>query len=253
MKFLTIVMVLLSAVAYADSSCDQMLSYGYPVVQVTTSNTILCRLAYVVNYSSVTKDPVYSAEYLRKENISTKLIRVNAFKADPDLSPGKRAELSDYNKAFDRGHMTPFEDVTVNSAAALQSFYLSNMCPQNLHLNRGLWRAIEDQTRAWAKGSSDGVYVITGPIFGDSPYTIGHNRVAVPSKFFKIVIDKQHTQAIAFIVSNFTPIHTKSLKPYVVTVHDVEVATHINFTPTLLDTSNSLKTTIGQEFLQSLK
>ena len=245
-SFLTFLFALvLSTSAYATSSCDQMVAYGYPQTSVPLESTQLCRIAYTVSHNDKRKTPIYSAELLLKENSSGTNKRINAFKADPDLQPGQRAELSDYNKEYDRGHMTPFEDTKENSAAALQTFYLSNMAPQNLHLNRGLWRTIENHVRIYAAKSQSGVYVITGPIYDGSPITIG-NGVAVPSRFFKVVIDKVTNQGIAYIVPNISPVAGVSYSTYAVPISDVEKVVGINFTPSLVD--GSFKQVIGAEF-----
>lgn len=231
--------------AQADSHCDQMVPYGYPTVSNKTDVTPLCRIAYTVLHDNNRKVPVYSAELLVIENIAKKVPRVNAFKADPDLIPGRRAELTDYDRAYDRGHMTPFEDARKNSAAALQTFYLSNMVPQNLHLNRGLWRSIENRTRTWAANSKNGIYVITGPIFSGVTQIIG-DGVNVPTHLYKVIINKDAQQSIAFIVPNTGP--AKGVKPdtYEVTVSEVEKVTGINFTPT--SNNSMLKREIGVSF-----
>jgi endonuclease G len=210
-RFLSALLVslLVSSTSYAaPSHCDQLVAYGYPQSATSLDTTQLCRIAYTVNHDNTRKTPIYSAELLLKENSSGDNPRVNAFKADPDLHPTQRAELRDYSKAYDRGHMTPFEDAKKDSAAALQTFYLSNMVPQDLHLNRGLWHALENHVRTWAANSKNGVYVITGPVYDTkTPKTIG-NGVAVPDRVFKVVIDKTTHQGIGFLVPNVARLST---------------------------------------------
>jgi endonuclease G len=243
--FIAIFCLLISSVTFAD--CGQLLPFGYPKVsQVDT--TVLCRIAYVVKHDNVKKVPIYAAEYLLKENLENTVPRIDAFKADPSLMVGRRSELTDYDKKYDRGHMVPFEDSARNSAAGMQSFYLSNICPQDLHLNRGMWKKLEISTRTWAKESAYGVYVITGPIFYGIPPTIGANKVAVPQKFYKIIIDTTSNQGIAFIIPNTPPMAGKKLIDYAVTIHDVEKATNINFTPNIPLESLQIKGFIGTQF-----
>ncbi len=250
-KIILIISVLFSSFVFADS-CEQLVPYGYPKTPIVNT-TPLCRIAYFVSHDNIKKVPVYAAEYLIKENISNTVERKDAFKADPSLLKGQRAELTDYDKKYDRGHMAPFEDTARNSAAGLQSFYLSNMCPQDLHLNRGLWKTLENKTRAWAINSVDGVYVITGPIFTARPAKIGTNKVYVPKKFYKIIIDKSTGQGIAFIIPNVSPVAGKTIKDYAVNINDVEEATQINFTPTLPVNALTLKDRIGKQFSTGLK
>jgi endonuclease G len=225
-----------SAAAMAvDENCDKLVPYGYPQLAHGDSQptTPLCRIAYTVLHDNTKKVPLYSAELLLIENIPVKIKRVNAFKADPDLAPEDRADLADYDHRYDRGHMTPFEDARKSSAAALQTFYLSNMVPQNLHLNRGLWRRLENKTRSWAKHSKAGVFVITGPIFANSPVkTIGEG-VAVPTHIYKVVIDRFSNQGIGFIIPNAEPVAGAELRSYAVTIAKVQDATGLIFTPNL--------------------
>lgn len=230
--------------AMAASSCDQMVAYGYPQTKLTNV-TQLCRLSYTVLHNNKLKTPVYSAELLLKENSSGDNPRINAFKADPDLMPTNRAELSDYNKEYDRGHMTPFEDTRSKSAGALQTFYLSNMVPQDLHLNRGMWHALENRVRQYAANSRSGVYVITGPCYNTAIKYIG-NGVAVPNAIYKIVIDKANNQGVAFLIPNAAPMSGAKFMDYAVPISTIEQIVGINFTP--LTTDVRFKNQIGSEF-----
>ena len=247
-RFLSVLAALtLSASAFAATpACDKMVPFGYPQSSTTLDSTQLCRIAYTVNHDNTRKTPIYSAEYLIKENLNGKNPRVNAFKADPDLDVGKRAELSDYDKAYDRGHMTPFEDARAKSAAALQTFYLSNMVPQDLHLNRGVWHALENHVRIWASKSKNGVYVITGPVYDTKePKTIG-DGVAVPNRVFKVIIDKSTMQGIGFLIPNVAPKAGEKYSKFAVPISEVEKATFINFTPK--SPNAPFKNVIGTEF-----
>lgn len=231
------------SIAANNSHCDQMLPFGYPTHQVAES-TQLCRIAYTVSHDNVRKVPIYSAELLLPVT-DTKTVRVNAFKADPDLHPTQRAKLSDYDKTYDRGHMTPFEDTSYNSAAARQTFYLSNIVPQNLHMNRGMWRTLENHVRTWTNATPNGLYVITGPIFAGPVAVIG-DGVAVPTHLFKVVIDKQNMQGIGFIIPNAPPKKGVTFSDYKVSISAVERASGLNFTPTLKQ--SPLKDVVSAEF-----
>lgn len=233
-----------SAVAQTTPTCEQMVPYGSPTV-ARANVTKLCRISYTVLHDNQRKTAVYSAELLLKENLNGKTKRVNAFKADPDLPAHVRSDLNDYNKAYDRGHLTPFEDARKDSAAALQTFYLSNMVPQNLHLNRGMWRQIENKTRGFAHKSQAGVYVFTGPVYTQPIKYIGEG-VAVPSSIYKVIIDKKTQQGVAYLVPNRGPKKGERYDAYQVTIKTVEDVTGINFTPQVPDAL--FKHMIGTEF-----
>lgn len=247
-KWFVIAAAVLSFSANAQSSCDQMVAFGYPTVPLTDT-TLLCRINYVVNHDNSKKVAAYSAELLLQDYSTGKNKRVNAFKADPDLHPSVRAELEDYNQEtdnYDRGHLTPYEDSKYNSVAALQTFYLSNMVPQDLHMNRGVWRAIENRTRQYAREHETGVYVVTGPVFSGPRRTIG-NGVAVPDYLFKVIIDKEHYQGVAYVVPNRGPLRGEKPMNFAVPISEVERITGINFTP-YLKGDKSWKEEIGSEF-----
>src|SRR5207247_1380708 len=97
----------------------------------------------------------------------------SAFKPDPDLPRGSRAELSDYrNAGFDRGHMVPSDDMRRSDAIQAECFYLSNMVPQDSLLNERAWKKLEERVRGWIK-ESDETYICAGPVFGMPLKTIG--------------------------------------------------------------------------------
>ena len=219
-----------------------MIPYGYPPTPLKNT-TSLCRIAYTVRHDNDRKLAVYSAELLLP-NIESSTARVNAFKPDPDLLVSDRSTLNDYrNSKYDRGHLTPFEDASNNSASALQTFYLSNVVPQNLYLNRSIWHTLENYTRTWANNSKNGVYVITGPVFAGKIKTIG-NKVSVPTSMFKVIIDKDTNRGIGYMIPNIDPKQTK-LDQYKVSISTIEKATKINFTP---NKNNLNKRIISDQF-----
>ena len=77
--------------------------------------------------------------------------RINSFKVDPNVST-KSAELSDYKgSGYDRGHLAPAGDMKYSKESMIESFFMSNMSPQNPSFNRGIWRKLEEAIRRWGK------------------------------------------------------------------------------------------------------
>ena len=68
----------------------------------------------------------------------------------------------------------------------IESFYYSNMSPQELGFNRGIWKQLEEQTRNWAI-EYDSLYIVIGPIFSDSMKVIGPHQVAIPKAYYKVI------------------------------------------------------------------
>lgn len=256
--FVSVLLLVASSFTFAASSCDKMMPYGYPVVSPSLQihGTKLCRIAYFVNHNDSYLVPIYSASWLLPENLDGENTRINAFKPDPDLPVGGRAELADYindpqedGTEYDRGHMVPVDDMRKDSAAMLQSFYLSNMVPQDYRNNRGIWKSIEGHVRKWAKARPGGLYVFSGPIFDTwPPATIGPSHVGVPTRLFKVVINKATGQGVAFLVNNGPYAHGVSYTSVMTTIKEVEEIAKINFAP--LSASTTLKTQIGAEFIE---
>jgi endonuclease G len=143
--------------------------------------------------------------------------------------------LADYKgSGYDRGHLAPAADFSYDDFALSQSFYLSNMSPQNPSFNRGIWKKLEDQVRDWAM-ENDNIYVVTGPVLNKSFKTIGNNEVSVPEYYYKIVLDiqKPDIKAIAFLMKNEKS--SASLESFVVTINRLESLTGLDFFPTMPD------------------
>ena len=65
------------------------------------------------------------------------------------------------------------------------SFYLSNMSPQEAGLNRGIWKKLEEQFRDWST-SKGRFYVVKAGVLTSSKGNIGSNKVSVPKYYYKI-------------------------------------------------------------------
>lgn len=151
------------------------------------------------------------------------------FASDSDLPAGHRSELADYQgSGYDRGHMAPAADMKWREDAMKQSFLLSNMAPQTGRgMNRAIWAKLEETVRAWAKERGR-VIVVSGPIFGPGPRTIGPGKVEVPESFYKIVFDPGRRRLIAFMMPN-QDLTGHKIPEYVVSLKDIEDKVGIDF------------------------
>ena len=165
----------------------------------------LCFDAFAVLHSGTRKTPIYAVERLSPDTLDDARdeIRTNRFFADARLRSAERATLTDYKgSGFDRGHMAPAGDMPSAQAMA-QSFSLANMVPQAPDNNRGVWAKVAEKgTRQYVKRSGHTIYVFTGPVFSESPKTIGPGRVWVPSFLYKLIYDPQANRAWAHWVEN---------------------------------------------------
>ena len=139
------------------------------------------------------------------------------------------------DSGYDRGHMAPAGDMKWDEQAMNETFFLTNVCPQDPELNAGMWNDIEMKVREWARRDKS-LIVITGPILGKSHDTIGQDMdIAVPEAFFKVILSpsSKPMKAIAFICPNQSC--GGSLKSYAVSVDEVERRTGMNFFNALPD------------------
>ena len=234
-------LILLLTISISCKNQINHLKYGIP----STNGTILYREAYVLLHDNSKKVPLWVSYHLTRQHLQGTQERVDKFKPDQDLLEGERAELSDYRKSgYDRGHMAPAGDMKRSYKVMLESFYLSNMCPQAPGLNRGLWKTLEEKIRDFTRAEGE-VWIICGPVFkdidgdgiGDYLDRIGLNQVWVPTHFYKIIVfsvNSERIDAIAFKMPHRKLY--KSLDSYITTVDSIEILTGLNFLNELLDT-----------------
>ena len=188
----------------------------------------LCYGVFGVMHSGVTRTPLWSAEYLKADNIESAqaLTRENSFHAEPQLPPSQRAELSDYARSgFDRGHMSPNGDMP-DRETQHESFTLANMVPQDADNNRHVWAGIEGAVRKMAK-KEGALYVITGPAFiGSELRKVG--QVLVPSHLYKAVYSPRQKAGAAWFVEN-----QAAAVPQVMSIAQLENTIGIDLLPSL--------------------
>jgi len=203
----------------ADRNCPPFLEYGSPSLSVD----FLCRTGFAIGHDPTTRTPAWVIERLGLASLNGGVERTDNFRADPDLSPGRRAELEDYaGSGFDRGHMAAAGNLTWSNQAMVESFYLSNIAPQNPTLNRGAWARLETDIRNWVLERTD-LLVITGPVFGTQDAVIG-----VPVAFYKIVFDPSRREAVGFVYPNSPPT-SNDPADYRVPVEQIERTTGLAF------------------------
>lgn len=119
--------------------------------------------------------------------------RVETWAYDPKIAAEYQADLTKSYPArnFDRGHQIPNADRSANATMQAQTFYFSNMTPQNSSLNQNPWAALEKMARDnWM--CSDTLYVVTGAYWnpGSTATTpdIDDKPCPVPNCYFKVFV-----------------------------------------------------------------
>ena len=198
---------------------------------------ILRRRGYTVSYNRRLNLPNWVAWELDRDKLVERESRSDKFLPDPDLPPAEAVTTDDYKGCgYDRGHMCPAGDNRWHWRAMQESFYMTNICPQNHNLNRGDWKELEEACREWARRDGS-LYIVCGPIlYRQKHKVIGReHRVTVPEAFFKVLLSTAggRPKAIGFIYKNTAGNHP--LDSYVNTIDQVERITGIDFFPGLPD------------------
>lgn len=219
----------------ASANTGLSLQLEIPKTVGKRNEMVIRHLGYTVSYNNFYKTPNWVAWELTRQETEGDEERTNKFLPDPEL-PEPRVTTSDYTRSgYDRGHMAPAADMKWSSRAMKESFYMSNICPQNRKLNRDDWGDLEESCRKWAEKYGT-VHIACGPIYDTkSPKRIGKSRVAVPDRFFKVVLiyNRKNPMAMGFLFDNKA--HHQNLKNYMVTVDKVEEETGLDFFPKVPD------------------
>lgn len=228
MKSTLLILILLAK----SFSFAQNPSWPFEIPEVKATDTVVVHSAISLLYSEKHEQAVWVAYQLLRENKDKSLPRSDRFLVDKRISTGS-ATTKDYLKSgYDRGHLAPAADFGWSVQAMNESFYYSNMSPQVPSFNRGVWKRLETQVRNWSAIDSC-IYVITGPVLGDSLSAIGPNEVSVPRYYYKVILDfhSKSPKGIGFIIPNEAS--SASLTDFAITIQEVEKITKINFFPKL--------------------
>ncbi|MCZ8198381.1 MAG: DNA/RNA non-specific endonuclease [Flavobacterium sp.] len=213
-----------------DDSVDKSFDY-YPT---STSNQIIQHDNYTLSYKEEYEQAEWVAYELKKGRYSNQDYQRPFFIEDPKVKTGSADWRNYKNSGYDKGHLCAAGDMKFSKAAFEETFYTSNISPQDREFNSGIWNRLEQKTRYWAN-KYDGIYVVTGGVLKDNLETIGKEDVAVPDYFYKVLLNKNNGnyKMIAFLIPNEDS--EKGLYEFVVSVDEIEKLTGINFFPKLED------------------
>jgi endonuclease G len=198
----------------------------------TTHSQVVSHAYYTLSYAEIHEQAEWVAYELTKDKVGGKHSRSNNFRSDPMVITGSAALLDYKGSGYDRGHLVPAADMAFDADAMSQTFFMSNMSPQQPSFNRGIWKTLEEQVRTWAV-ENEHIYVITGPVLTSSLVKIGPGDVTVPTEFYKVILDYKapEIKAIAMLLPNKKG--EGRLSSYAVTIDHLERITGIDFFPDL--------------------
>ena len=204
----------------------------FSYLPTSTANAIYEHKGYTFSYVEAHEQSEWVAYLLEDGKWKYSNLERPLFEQDP-IVKSESAHWGNYKKSgYTKGHLCPAGDRKQSQEMYDETFFTSNASPQLYDFNAGVWNRLENKVRYWA-GKYDGIYVVTGGVLTDDLKTIGKEDVSVPKYFYKVLLTKDKTRMIAFLVP-----HEKSNQPlyeFVVSVDELENKTGINFFPKLDD------------------
>ncbi len=93
-----------------------------------------------------------------------------------------------YGTGDQRGHMLPSATRLYDYNTNAQTFYATNMMPQNGDFNGGVWANLEGKVRG--KSCADTLFVVTGTLFesGSYQFTARGRKITRPSHAYKLLL-----------------------------------------------------------------
>jgi endonuclease G, mitochondrial len=201
---------------------------------VGPSDKIIRHTGYTLLFDDRYKLADWVAYELTKEETTKLFDRNNKFVSDPMVKTGAATDKDYAGSGYDKGHLAPAADMEWSETAMEESFYYSNMSPQEPGFNRGIWKKLEELVRTWAI-ENNAIYIVTGPVLTKGLPAIGPDHVAVPKYFYKVILDYTETdmKGIGFIIRNTSS--SEPLQTFSVTIDSVEKFTGLDFFPLLPD------------------
>lgn len=166
--------------------------------------------------------------------------RTDKWGYDPKLTYDMQPHIAGYYSKYQRGHQIPSAD-RLNYDANVQTFYGTNMTPQEGGLNGGVWARLEGQVRDWSS-RFDTLYVVTGCVVEGSTEKVQDDKgrdITVPAGYFKALLGYSKNYSIgmtaqtggytgvAFYMDHYS--YPSDYMEAAMTIRDLEKKTGFNF------------------------
>ncbi|XP_063159405.1 nuclease EXOG, mitochondrial [Candoia aspera] len=218
--------------------------YGFPAA----GTQIRYYTNHALSYDQAKRVPRWVIEHISKCKTSGSADRKHCkFKPDPNIPSTFSAMNEDYiGSGWSRGHMAPAGDNKYSPEAMAETFYLSNIVPQNYENNAGFWNRVEMYCRDLTERFED-VWIVSGPLTlpqldedGKKKVVyqvIGKDDVAVPSHLYKVIlarrseVPKDPLVLGAFVIPNNPIGFEHQLQEFQVGIEDLEKMSGLVFFP----------------------
>lgn len=166
---------------------------------------------------------------------------------DPLVPHRWQGEVSYSYSGYDRGHQIPSADRLCNVEANEQTFYYTNITPQNKNFNQGIWETLESLVRD-RLSDCDTMFVVTGCVLStEEEPTIVYTKdnqgkdVAVPKIYYKVLLSYKAGSAnggysgIGFWLENRSYGSEEIGRSHACTIDEIEARVGIDFFVNLKD------------------
>ncbi|MEO0793806.1 MAG: DNA/RNA non-specific endonuclease [Verrucomicrobiota bacterium] len=205
---------------------------------------------FAVGYSDERRNPLW-AIYKASGTSAGEITRSNRSEFFPrDLRTESKVHGQTFGGGMDRGHMVPNAVIgnQYGSLAQMETFLMSNICPQDGNLNRGAWMRLEGWIRDLAD-EKEHVFVIVGPIFDENIEFVekgSERQIQIPDAFYLIIVDTDREYTLDFeggripsveMISYIFPqdvarnANFTDREAFGASVDDIEAKTGLNFFP----------------------
>ena len=200
-------------------------------------NYLMLKPQYALSYNR-SKETLNWASWQLNSSWLGSVDRQNNFRPDQSLPPAwEQVTPSDYSgSGYDKGHVVPSGDRTLNVEDNSATFLMTNMMPQTPDNNRHTWEGLESYCRELVSQGKE-LYIIAGPLGSHGKPLKG--KVTIPQTTWKVVVILDHknagiksvtanTRVIAVNVPNQQGINP-DWKAYRISVDLLEDMTDYNF------------------------
>ncbi|MDB9968417.1 DNA/RNA non-specific endonuclease [Gammaproteobacteria bacterium] len=205
--------------------------YGCPKGS-SSENHLILRPIYALSYNTRNKVADWAAYRVTSGSIGiasslSRAVMIDDF-VEETLSAGDFVNAEE--AGFTRAQLVPL----VNFAGTPywnEVNYMSNAVARSQNLSLGAWYGLEWSIRNLVNRERE-VYVLTGPIFRDSPVVASletQTQHRVPDAFFKVVVSADN-RATAFIFDQDLPVHVHHCDTRAA-IDEIETATGLEFFP----------------------
>lgn len=180
----------------------------FPFFVFSQNDTIIKKKNYRVKYSQKYKQPLW-VEYSVKTKECTTTRKGLVFYPEKGVITSNDIDYD--NNEYDKGHMVPAADFCHDKVLMYQTFSYLNCALQHYHLNRGVWKELEELEREY--GKKDSLLIKIDILFNNKTNKSKGNSL-IPSGFRKTIVFYSTKKKLVYEFPNTEP--NKMLKDYLI-------------------------------------